>query len=33
MDISLAEKYLGYRPIFNFEEGILLAIDWYKNNL
>ncbi len=32
-DISLANKYLGYDPSFSFEDGIKLAIKWYKENL
>ena len=32
-DISLACKYLGYAPDYNFERGIKEAISWYKENL
>ncbi len=32
-DISLAKAMLGYNPQFSFEKGILLAIDWYTENL
>lgn len=32
-DISKAREKLGYDPSFSFEEGIRLAIDWYKQNL
>jgi len=32
-DISKAKNLLGYDPEFSFEEGIKLAIDWYKENL
>lgn len=32
-DISKAREMLGYDPDFSFEEGIKLAIDWYKENL
>lgn len=32
-DISKARKMLGYDPECDFEKGIKLAIDWYKNNL
>ena len=32
-DISKAKKKLGYHPQFDFEHGIKLAIDWYKENL
>lgn len=32
-DISKARKLLGYDPDYSFEDGIALAIDWYKANL
>lgn len=32
-DISKAKELLGYDPDYSFEQGIKLAIDWYKNNL
>lgn len=32
-DISKAKKLLGYDPEYSFEEGIALAIDWYRENL
>lgn len=32
-DISKAKKMLGYSPQYSFEEGIKLAINWYKENL
>lgn len=32
-DISKARKLLGYDPDYGFEQGIQLAIDWYKDNL
>jgi len=32
-DISKARKLLGYNPDYDFEKGIALAIDWYKENL
>lgn len=32
-DISKARKLLGYDPDYSFEQGIQLAIDWYKENL
>lgn len=32
-DISKAKKLLGYNPDYNFEQGLKLAIDWYKDNL
>lgn len=32
-DISKAKELLGYDPEYSFDEGIKLAIDWYKENL
>lgn len=32
-DISKAKKMLGYDPSYSFEDGIELAIAWYKENL
>ncbi len=32
-DISKAKEMLGYDPEYDFDKGIHLAIDWYKNNL
>jgi len=32
-DISKAKKLLGYDPEYDFDSGIKLAIDWYKENL
>ena len=32
-DISKAKELLGYDPDYRFEDGIKLAIDWYKENL
>lgn len=32
-DITMAEKFLGYSPDFNFAQGLEQAIDWYKENL
>lgn len=32
-DISKAKRLLGYDPEFDFEKGITLAIEWYKENL
>jgi len=32
-DISKAKKLLGYEPEYDFEAGINLAIEWYKENL
>ena len=32
-DISKARQQLGYNPEYDFEKGIELAIDWYKEYL
>lgn len=32
-DISKARKLLGYDPSYDFEKGIMLAIDWYREYL
>ncbi|MBA7521961.1 putative septation protein SpoVG [subsurface metagenome] len=32
-DISRAKELLGYKPRVNFEQGLRMAIDWYKANL
>ncbi len=32
-DISKARELLGYDPDYSFQEGIKLAIEWYKENL
>ena len=32
-DINKARNLLGYDPLYSFEDGIKLAIDWYKENL
>lgn len=32
-DISKAREKLGYDPSYDFASGILLAIDWYRENL
>lgn len=32
-DISKAKRMLNYNPKYNFEEGINLAINWYRENL
>lgn len=32
-DISKAKKLLAYDPDYDFQEGIKLAIEWYKSNL
>ena len=32
-DISKAKEQLGYAPDYSFQEGIKLAIEWYKKNL
>jgi UDP-N-acetylglucosamine 4-epimerase len=30
--IEKARLYLGYSPVFNFSEGLKIAVDWYRNN-
>ena len=30
--IEKAKKNLGYSPKFNFQEGLRLTVEWYKNN-
>ena len=32
-DISKGRRLLGYEPAVNFEKGLRLTYDWYKNNL
>jgi dTDP-glucose 4,6-dehydratase len=32
MDYSLAEKELGWRPEYNFEQGLLETVSWYQDN-
>jgi len=32
-DISRAKELLGYEPCVTFEQGLRIAIDWYKANL
>lgn len=32
-DISKARELLGYDPDYSFQDGIKMAIDWYKENL
>lgn len=32
-DISKARRLLGYDPSYNFETGLMEAIDWYRENL
>lgn len=32
-DIGKARKMLGYEPEWNFEKGIKVAIEWYRENL
>ncbi|MGL5973231.1 MAG: LPS biosynthesis protein WbpP, partial [Oscillospiraceae bacterium] len=32
-DISKAKELINYDPKYSFEEGINLAIQWYKENL
>ena len=32
IDYSKAEKEFGWRPLVNFEEGLLKTVEWYQNN-
>ena len=32
-DISRARELLGFEPKIDFEQGLRVAIDWYKENL
>ncbi len=32
-DITLARKTIGFEPIIPFDQGLKLAIDWYRKNL
>ena len=32
-DVSRAKELIGYEPIVDFDAGIRLAIDWYKEHL
>lgn len=32
-DISKAKRILKYKPVYSFNEGLCLCIDWYKNHL
>lgn len=32
-DITLAKKLIGFEPVISFEQGLRLAIDWYRENL
>ena len=32
-DISKAREKLGYDPSYDFKAGLMLAIDWYRENL
>jgi UDP-N-acetylglucosamine 4-epimerase len=32
-DISKAREYLGYDPQYSFEQGLVLCVDWYKENI
>ena len=32
-DITLAQKIIGYKTVIPFEQGLKMAIDWYKENL
>ena len=29
-NISKAKELIGYKPLFSFEEGIKITVDWYK---
>jgi len=29
-DLTRAERYLGYRPVVDFEEGLRRTIAWYR---
>jgi nucleoside-diphosphate-sugar epimerase len=31
--IAKAEKMMGYKPEYNFEKGLKLAVEWYRKNL
>ena len=31
-DSTKARELLGFKPAINFDEGIKLTLDWYKNN-
>ncbi len=30
-DITLAQKYLGYKPLVSFEEGLRRTVEWYRS--
>ena len=30
-NISAAERYLGYKPVIDFETGLRKTVDWYKS--
>jgi nucleoside-diphosphate-sugar epimerase len=32
-DISLAKELIDFEPVISFEDGLKLAIDWYRDNL
>ena len=32
-DITAATELIGFKPVISFEDGLQIAIDWYKNNL
>ncbi len=32
-DISKAEKYLGYKPLVHFEEGLKKTVEWYRTEM
>jgi len=33
LDATKARKLLGWHPIFSFDEGVQMTIEWYKNHL
>ena len=32
-DISKTEKYLGYKPLVHFEDGLKKTVDWYRTQM
>jgi len=32
-DITAAQKLINFKPVVSFDEGLRLAIDWYRDNL
>jgi nucleoside-diphosphate-sugar epimerase len=32
-DISRTEKYLGYKPLVHFEDGLKKTVDWYRTQM